>query len=36
MKTRAKMYSQILRAFYIIASRQWIGKDLKTPLEFIL
>lgn len=36
MKTRAKMYSQILRAFYIITSRQWIGKYLKIPLEFIL
>lgn len=34
--TRAKMYAQILRAWYIATSRQWVGKYLKNPLEMHL
>ena len=30
--TRSKMYAQILRAWYIATSRQWVGKFLKNPL----
>lgn len=33
---RAKMYSHILRAWYIASSRQWVGKYLKNPLELHL
>jgi glycosyltransferase involved in cell wall biosynthesis len=33
---RICMYSQILRAWYIATSRQWVGKYLKSPLGFLL
>ncbi len=34
--TRARMYAQILRAWYIATSRQWVGKYLRSPLGFLL
>ncbi|NMC11645.1 MAG: glycosyltransferase family 2 protein [Chloroflexi bacterium] len=34
--TRAKMYTQILRAWYIANSKHWIGKHLRIPMEFHL
>ncbi len=34
--TRGRMYTHILRAWYIATSRQWVGKFLRSPLGFLI
>jgi glycosyltransferase involved in cell wall biosynthesis len=34
--TRLGMYTQIIRAWYVATSRQWVGKFLRSPLGFLV